>query len=330
MSTIRVDSIVNTNNTGSPRLPYGVINSFQIIKFDVANTVNLSGGIVTLANYEEYITSNGVTLGVDLSINLKTEVNSTGVTSPAGNQTYWLYLKRNSAGAPTMTSLQRSVRPCLKGIAGAFIVLPDSPTTIDQTNYIPIALLRTDGLNNYTIYQNISYSMPAATLVTLTSNFGEYTKFVGFGVGTFPTLEDAIAVAVVGDSILVNETQVVTAPLTVNVNNIRITFMPNTGINVESGAGGLYVVSDFIEIAYCTITILTGATATNAVNVTGKDCHLKCTRVIANSGGSSTNGYNIDVTAERTYVEGSIRSIGTITNKVVDSGLDTELFVRGL
>jgi len=166
---LRVDSIVNTNNTGSPRLPYGIINSFQVVNLDTINIVKISGGVLTLANYEEFATYDGVNLEVDLDINLNTEVNSSGVVSPTAYTSYFLYLKIDSAGSPQVSSLGRNVYPCSKGATGAFIVLQTDPKDINLANFVPLALLRTDGLSNYNLYQNLSLSMPGAALTSESS-----------------------------------------------------------------------------------------------------------------------------------------------------------------
>jgi hypothetical protein len=155
-----------------------------------------------------------------------------------------------------------------------------------------------------------------------------YTHFVG--VGGYANLAAALAAASAGSSILVTQGETISAPLDINVNNIKITFMPNVVIELDAGtADGIIVSATGVTIEGLQLEATHAATLTNLVRVSGDDNNIEKTRLRVNNAGLTvTNAVNLE--GDFNYVISSARVVlGLYTNTVVDGGTDNDYGVRG-
>lgn len=94
--------------------------------------------------------------GSDISLDLKTEVNTAGITSPANSTVYYLYIDLQAL--PSQSTGGNTSYPVYipaKGTSGAFVVLAANPEKVDQARYVPLAVIKTDGSGNYTTLDNL-------------------------------------------------------------------------------------------------------------------------------------------------------------------------------
>lgn len=153
MSQIQVNKIYGANGTNAPAFPKGVSKALFPHLLVSPNNVTIAGGYMFLDDGREIATWDGVNYGNEFQMNLKTETNNTGVTSPAANTTYYLYVYLSVVGGPVNTPIGRLVHPAQKGPSGAWIVLATEPENIDGSTYIYVGVLRTDGSANYTNFE---------------------------------------------------------------------------------------------------------------------------------------------------------------------------------
>lgn len=112
-------------------------------------------------------------LAADATVNLKTGVNSLGVTSPSASTAYYVYL--DLAFLPAQTSVgsaDRKVYAITSGTSGQFVVLATSPENTDLARYVPLYAVKTDGSSNYvtTVFSNVAFrrhQMPSVNISPL-------------------------------------------------------------------------------------------------------------------------------------------------------------------
>jgi hypothetical protein len=156
-------------------------------------------------------------------------------------------------------------------------------------------------------------------------NYGGYTKFVGFGPGSYATLTAAIAAAAPGDSILINKSYSISSAEVVDVDDVKIEFMPGVKITVTGGTEALQVTASEVHIIRPKYEVDFSGTLTSCIEVSGDDCTIFKAKVEANDAGVTvTNAYHLASGADRNYLDGSlVATAGTITNAIVDdSGED--------
>lgn len=119
-------------------------------------------------------------------------------------------------------------------------------------------------------YRIIAGGSPNPSAIPLT--YGGYTKFVGFGSGSYATVTAALAAASAGDSILINRDTDETADLSVPA-GVRIDQMPNTTVRL---AGSLTNGVRFVGAkgAWKNMNVKLSPTGTEArgVSVEAADC----------------------------------------------------------
>ena len=191
---------------------------------------------------------------------------------------------------------------------------------LDWDSLAPSATLR---------YRVIAGGSPLPQAVPL--YLGGYTKFVGFGVGSYGTIAEAVADSAPGDSILVRAGYVLTALEDVDVDDISITFMPDAEISAEAAAAGLLVSGNRVDIIRPSYRVDLSGTITNLIRVTGDDVNIERARIhVDDAGATVTNVLAIDAASARAYFSLAFRiTAGTVTNGLDDQGTDTDGSVRG-
>jgi hypothetical protein len=182
----------------------------------------------------------------------------------------------------------------------------DTNITLDWTGLLPTSTLK---------YQVIVGNAPLATAIPL--QYGGYTKLVGFGAGTYGTLEAAYNDSAAGDSILVGKNHTQATTLTLNKNNVEVKFMPNTAITFSTAAG-LVVSGNNNDIVGASWIFTTTAAA--AISITGHDNSMTRNHITVNAGAVITDLFNLN-SAVRTYVETGVDNSGTITNAITEVGI---------
>lgn len=199
------------------------------------------------------------------------------------------------------------------------------------------------GWDNTNVYLDWSGFTPSATLkyklvaggtplpYSIPYAVGGYTKFVGFGAGSYGSLDAALAAAVPGDRILVMTQQSITATIAVSVSDIAIDFMPQAVIQVGAAVTALSITGSNVDVKRAEIHVEAAYSITDLVSIAGDDCNVDALRILVNHASAVvTNGINFVSGSERCSVNGSIRKpLGTVTNSVVDNGTDNYPIVRG-
>jgi hypothetical protein len=167
----------------------------------------------------------------------------------------------------------------------------------------------------------------------LPTMLGGYTRYVGFGPGSFATLTAALAASGAGDSILVNGSYSISAAETVSLSNIRIKFMPNVKITVTAGVKGLIIAGSDVTVEDATYEFTAASTTVPAgVEIsTGDDVTIERLKVVANATALViTTAVNVLAAADRACVRGRTRAlVGTISAKMTDAGVDTYWLIQG-
>lgn len=160
---------------------------------------------------------------------------------------------------------------------------------------------------------------------------GGYTKMVGFGPGSYPTLSSALSAAVAGDSILVNNNQTFTAKLSISVSDIKITFMPDVILNWTSGTEGIEITGNRVELNNAHVKISGSGTWASGFDIQSNDCVINKGFVESNHASCTiTNAYYFTVGSNRNYINGTMLvTLGTITNQSTDAGTNNESNIRG-
>ena len=197
----------------------------------------------------------------------------------------------------------------------------DTNLYLDWTGYTPSSTLK---------YQIVAGGNVLP--VSMPTEFGGYTKFVGFGPGSYATLTAAIAASAAGDSILVKKGYSISAEEVVNVGDIKIEFAPGVEITVTGGTNALRVTSNEVHLIRPKYKVGFSGTLTSAIKFDGcLDCTIDKGKVESTDAGVTiTNAYELSATAERNYINGvSVATAGAITNSIVDSGTENQFTVRG-
>jgi hypothetical protein len=192
---------------------------------------------------------------------------------------------------------------------------------LDWTGFSPSATLQ---------YQIVAGG--AALPHALPSHIGGFTKFVGFGPGSFATLAAAMAAATAGDRILVKASETLASTVTVSVSDIEIVWMPGTVMSVLSSiTKGLVVSGDRVKLIGPRLLVNFAGTLAAGIEISGDDCSVEREYTEVNNAGLTvTAGVAFTATAQRNYVNASIKkTAGTVTNNVTDAGSDNDYSVRG-
>lgn len=183
---------------------------------------------------------------------------------------------------------------------------------LDWTDVVPSATLQ------YRIVTG-GTALPAA----VPSQFGGYTKFVGFGPGSYATITAALAAAAPGDSILVLRSYSISAAEVVNVANVKIAFMPGIQITVTGGTRALQVTATGVELRNLYYLVNFAGTLTAGIewgttNTYADNCFVEA----SNAGLTITDAFSIlsTNTGNRLHGLGTKATSGTITNRMTDSG----------
>lgn len=92
----------------------------------------------------------------DLSFNLKSAVNTAGVTAPGASTTYYLYVDLLAlAAATTVAATGMEYFAVTSGTSGPLIVLATKPRDADPSRYVALAVLKTDGSSDYTAFSDL-------------------------------------------------------------------------------------------------------------------------------------------------------------------------------
>ena len=109
-----------------------------------ANVATVKAGTIFLDDGKELFKA------ADTAFNLKTAVNSLGVTAPAASTAYYVYLDLAFLPAQTLVGTSdRKVYAVVSGTSGMFVVLATAPELTDLARYVPLYSLKTDGSSNY-------------------------------------------------------------------------------------------------------------------------------------------------------------------------------------
>ena len=135
------------------------IEAFKALSIPSANTLKIRRGFILLSDGRELVTYDGSSDNVDLSFNLKTQVNTSGVTSPSASSAYYLYLDLNYLpGSPSgIGSVNRQAYRVQSGTSGMFTILANIPESSSMSRYVPICVLKTDGSSNYTLFSDLAH-----------------------------------------------------------------------------------------------------------------------------------------------------------------------------
>jgi len=171
-------------------------------------------------------------------------------------------------------------------------------------------------------------ALPASVPIQL----GGFTKFVGMGPGSFLTVTEALAASGPGESILVNKGYTIGAEETIDVDDIRIRFMPGIEIGVSGAPGvGWRITGDRVDIEGLAMSFEGSGTTADGVRFEGDDCSLHSAKIKTNNAGTTlTNAITLAATADRNFVSTSARAVlGTLSNGLNDLGSLNDGGVRG-
>lgn len=239
--------------------------------------------------------------------------------------------------ATTTVAHNRTDMEDLKGI-----VVQEWNTTTGQRRLIPTETLVV-GFDNTNLYLDWTGFTPSATLkyrVTTSGNalpqalpyyLGGYTKYVGLGIGGYSTLAAALAASVAGDSILVGRSETITTALALSASDVKIEWMPGVKTTVGAAVKGIVVSGSRCNLVNPWFEGNFAGTIPVAIEISGDDCFVERAKVTANLAGCTiTAGYNFTATAERNWINGTVKAIaGTITSAITDAGTDNDYSVRG-
>jgi hypothetical protein len=172
----------------------------------------------------------------------------------------------------------------------------------------------------------------AALPHALPSTIGGFTKFVGFGPGSYLTLAAALSAAAAGDRILVKASETLASTVTISLSDIEIVWMPGTVMSVLSSiTKGIVVSGDRVKLIGPRLLVNFSGTLAAGVEVSGDDCSIeRAYTEVNNAGLTVTAGFAFTATAQRNYANASIKkTAGTVTNNVTDAGSDNDYSVRG-
>ena len=164
-------------------------------------------------------------------------------------------------------------------------------------------------------------------------HIGGFTKLVGYGPGSYQTLTEALAGSSSGDSILIGRGYVITAQEVISLDDIRVKCMPGVIIDVDSAIAesAWKITGNRVDLQGLNMRIGFSGTQTAALRIEGDDCNISESRIETDDAGVTlTDGFLIHSTADRAYVNGSVRATaGTVTTTFTDNGADTGVDIRG-
>ena len=212
-------------------------------------------------------------------------------------------------------------------------------TVNGRSNAYPPSLVA--GYDNTNIYLNWAGYSPSPILQyrvctgttalpgAIPSQIGGFTRFVGFGPGSYPTLTAALATCVSGDAILVNKGYAVTGPEVVSISGVKIQFMPGVVVQVTAGPTALHVTADDVTVIGARYRVTASPPLTNGFWVAGNDCFLdNCKLEIDNP--AQTVGDVYLVTGSRNYFNGTVLVTAVFyANSVTDVGALNSTNLRG-
>lgn len=146
-----------------------------------SNVATVKAGSIFLADGRELY------LAADDTLNLKTAVNTNGVTSPGASTAYYAYLDLNALPAQTSVGLSdRKVYAIATGTTGPYTILAVSPENVDLTRYVPLWSLKTDGSSNYltTTFANLAFRRHNPMVQDQSRNYFARLYRPGSSVGT--------------------------------------------------------------------------------------------------------------------------------------------------
>ena len=224
------------------------------------------------------------------------------------------------------------------------MALIEHDVSADRYRVLDNQQLVTD-FNDTTIFLNWSGLTPTPTLTytlvlggtplpaSIPVSIGGFTKFVGFGPGSYGTLALALADSLPGDSILIQKGYDITVQETISLSDIRIRLMPGVKITITAAiaTAAWLVTGDRVDIQALNLEVAFAGTQDAGLRIEGDDCNITDIRISANDGGLTlTEAIHLTAASERNYVNASVRTIaGTVSNTLNDLGSDNGFSVRG-
>jgi hypothetical protein len=147
--------------------------SFRLQSINNSGDATLKKGSIILDDGRELFLSS------DLTFNLKTEVNTFGITDPEEDTQYYLYL--DLLRLPDQTNAGNSDRKVYVpefGETGMLTVLETSPEETRLERYLPLASLKTDSSGDYTLFDNLAtrrHQQPSVAISPLVETIGPLT-----------------------------------------------------------------------------------------------------------------------------------------------------------
>jgi hypothetical protein len=204
--------------------------------------------------------------------------------------------------------------------AGRYRLIDSSALIVnfDSTNiYLNWTGLSPSGTLQYRVIVGGSpnpYSIPL--------EYGGYTKFVGFGPGSYATLNAAIAASAAGDSILVmRSTTEPTGDLTIGVADLRVTCKKGAVVALSGAlSNGLRLTAARIDLKDFAVSFAPSGTQARGISIEAADCRVEG-RVDYATVQTLTDALHITSAGLRAFARlGVNRSAGTITN--LETNLD--------
>jgi len=315
MSLLLVNEIKPANPGAFTSQPLGS-KPLSIKRIDAADNVTIAGGFSGLDTRAEVTTLDSGDFAVDIALNLKTEVNSTGITAPSADTVHYLYLYIPGLGAITTTDNGREVQTASKGVSGAFIVKTETPRNLDDSVYIPIAFLKTNVSSEYTIAE--AY---AVNILQGGPTDDPTIKVVGTDPGEFASITAASPTA--GDRIFIREAYSISSAETVSVDDVHIEFGPQAVITLTAGTEALILTGDNLHVISPQYLINVSGTVDSGIEISGLDCFVDRAKIeLGNAGLTLTAAYRFGGSSERGYANGSVKTTsGTLGSGFVDDNL---------
>jgi hypothetical protein len=183
---------------------------------------------------------------------------------------------------------------------------------------------------------NLRYRIVASgtpTAHSFPTFIGGFNKFIGFGPNSFPTLAAWLADPNTGpgDAVLITKDYTITSGEDVNINDVKIMFMPGVKITVEGGSKGLILSGNNIHVYNPRYLVDFAGTLAAALELTGDDCAVSEAFVEADDAGLTlTDPVKIDAGANRCFTRAMFKdtSSAAVTNpNGTDASSNSELIV---
>ena len=159
------------------------------------------------------------------------------------------------------------------------------------------------------------------------NKIGGYNRYVGSGFGMYAKLQDAISASNANDSILVTETHVLDAGLTID-KTLNIDFLAGSFITLPTDSQVL-ISANNCRIKGLEIRKTATFTITDFFTISGHRNHLSNAGIIFTDTPTITNLFNL--TGNQNYLESYIykAAVPTITNVVTQTGTENFWNIRG-